>query len=72
MLGEIGNGATVNTLKPAAVTGISGAVSVRAGGETSCAVLGNGAIDCWGSNVDGQLGDGTPALVAMPASVVGL
>ena len=42
---------------PVAVTGITGAVDVRGGYDHACALLGDGTIRCWGSNVYGQLGD---------------
>jgi len=44
---------------PVAVTGATGATAVSVGGDHACALLATGAIDCWGANGDGQLGDGT-------------
>jgi alpha-tubulin suppressor-like RCC1 family protein len=45
---------------PTTVPGLApGATSVAAGGDTSCAILKTGAVRCWGSNDDGQLGDGS-------------
>jgi alpha-tubulin suppressor-like RCC1 family protein len=38
--------------------GIS-ATSVVGNGATSCAILTSGAVDCWGSNANGAVGDGT-------------
>ncbi len=35
------------------------AVDVSAGGETTCATLENGHVDCWGSDYEGILGNGT-------------
>ncbi len=35
------------------------AISISAGGTHACAVLNNGKVACWGSNSEGQLGDGT-------------
>ena len=49
--------------------------SVSAGGWHACAVAATGTIYCWGSNSNGQLGDGTttdsptPVAVAAPAGV---
>ena len=37
------------------------AIKIAASGNTSCAVLDNGTAKCWGSNSDGQLGQGTTA-----------
>jgi hypothetical protein len=36
-----------------------GAVSVAAGADHACVVLGDGSLACWGANGSGQLGDGT-------------
>jgi len=41
-------------------TGISG-TSVASNGNSSCAILASGAVDCWGASFLGQLGDGTNA-----------
>jgi hypothetical protein len=35
------------------------AAAVRAGGAQSCAVLVSAGIEFWGSNEEGQLGNGT-------------
>ena len=35
------------------------AVEIAAGEESACALLSNSSIDCWGENLDGELGDGT-------------
>lgn len=42
------------------ITGASGAsvVQLALGGGHSCALLDNGAVRCWGDNLDGQLGIG--------------
>ena len=64
--GEIGNGTTGGPGPeggydaPQAVTGITKAVSAASGGYFGvCAVLSNGAADCWGDNQDGEIGNGT-------------
>jgi alpha-tubulin suppressor-like RCC1 family protein len=43
---------------PAAIAGISGATSIAAGGDQVCVLAQSGNV-CWGSDVFGQLGDGT-------------
>jgi len=66
--GELGDGTssgpgTCNTsacsTAPAAVPGLSGAASLAAGGSGTCAVLAGNAVECWGANLYGELGDGT-------------
>ncbi|MDA8399326.1 MAG: IPT/TIG domain-containing protein [Actinomycetota bacterium] len=58
--GELGNGAVyMFTDVPTAVVGISNAVSVASGWDSSCALLATGHVDCWGDNSEGQLGNGT-------------
>ena len=43
---------------PVTVMGITNAVSVTASGLSTCAVLADGTAKCWGSNTNGQLGNG--------------
>lgn len=58
---------------PAAVTGLGGAVSLAAGDRHTCALLGDGAVACWGANTSGQLGvAGPPEARATPVAVAGL
>jgi hypothetical protein len=38
----------------------------------SCAVLGGGSVDCWGLDVDRQLGDGMTTSSNVPVGVMGL
>ncbi len=47
-------------------------VDVAAGYQHHCAVTGEGDVFCWGSNHEGQLGDGTTTDSASPVQVVGL
>jgi hypothetical protein len=48
------------------------AVSIAVGFWHSCALLEDDSVWCWGSNVYGQLGDGTQVDSAVPVRVVGL
>jgi alpha-tubulin suppressor-like RCC1 family protein len=66
-LGTLGNGTNWGpetcrdpcSTTPVAVSGISTATQVAAGGNNTCALLTGGSVDCWGENEYGQLGDGT-------------
>jgi alpha-tubulin suppressor-like RCC1 family protein len=49
-----------------------GAVALTAGGTHACALLTDGRVQCWGSNADGQLGNGGPEQTLPPVDVVGL
>ena len=73
--GQRGDG-TTNTFAagPVPVSGITTAVAVAAGYSHACALLANGAMRCWGSNVDGQLGSpSTPSGgSSVPVAVSGI
>ena len=71
--GELGNGAFGgNATTAAGVTGLaSGATAVATGDGHSCAIV-NGGVKCWGSNLYGQLGNGTNVDAASPVNVTGL
>jgi alpha-tubulin suppressor-like RCC1 family protein len=62
---------------PVVVSGLSGATAVATSGDDACAVLSSGAVECWGSNVEGELGNGTiasgdPGGSPVPTRVSGL
>jgi len=55
------------------VQGLAGSVtSIGTGLNHTCAVLVSGALECWGENTDGQLGDGTTVTRSLPVNVTGL
>ena len=67
--GEFGNGTSGNLGSiPVAVSGIINAIVVAAGYYYACAVLSDGTVQCWGSNVAGQLGNGTQATTGCQCS----
>jgi hypothetical protein len=43
---------------------LMGAVAIATGDRSSCAVMHDGAVDCWGDNTSGQLGTGDTSPVA--------
>lgn len=65
--GQVGDGTKEFAAKPAKVAGLPvAAVEVRAAGDSTCALLVNGKVYCWGADQYGQLGNGSlyePSLV---------
>ncbi len=80
--GELGDGTTTSSTVPVAVSGLSSGVAAVStslnsgmGGSTgahSCAVTTAGAVMCWGTNTNGELGDGTTTDSLVPVAVSGL
>jgi alpha-tubulin suppressor-like RCC1 family protein len=70
--GELGNGTAVNAplAGPQPVPGLTTAVGISAGDSHTCALLANGTIACWGSNADGQIGNGTTNNALSPTAVI--
>jgi alpha-tubulin suppressor-like RCC1 family protein len=73
--GKLGSGST-NTpaYVPEYVQGLEGVVSLAVSNTHVCAVLGDGTVQCWGSNAWGQLGVGstTPSSSSVPLEVIGI
>ena len=63
--GALGNGGEGDSASPVEVEGVggtgtlTGVADVVGDGDNSCALLTTGAVDAWGSGIDGELGDGT-------------
>jgi len=79
--GELGDGSSASRSTPARVAGVGDAVAVAAGhpaaryrhsvglGAYACAVHRGGSVSCWGSNGEGELGDGTSTSRPTPGRV---
>jgi alpha-tubulin suppressor-like RCC1 family protein len=71
--GQLGDGTTVNHGATVDVALPAGSLaSLSAGGHHTCAVRIDGGALCWGSNFNGQLGDGTNQSSSLPVPVIGL
>ena len=57
--------------RPALVPGLTGVVTAACGYRHACALLGSGALYCWGHNINGEVGDGTRVERTTPALVPG-
>src|SRR5215475_2399616 len=70
-LGQLGNGSTDNSSVPTLGTVAQNWVSIDTGGGASashtCGVRTDGTARCFGSNSNGQLGDGTNSAHTFPA-----
>ena len=75
---QLGDGTTTPRTTPVAVKGVggsgtlSGVAAIAAGNNHSCALTTAGAVHCWGSNGNGQLGDGSATQRTAPVAVTGL
>ncbi|MCP3136580.1 RCC1 domain-containing protein [Pyxidicoccus xibeiensis] len=71
--GQLGDGTRLHRAAPVRVAGLADeAVDVAAGMTSTCAVLRDGRVACWGGNASGQLGDGSQTDRASPVTVEGL
>jgi hypothetical protein len=70
--GQLGDGTFENRASPVRVLGIDNAVDVAAGGWTTCAVLRDDTVWCWGYGERGGLGNGARGNSATPVQVLGL
>jgi alpha-tubulin suppressor-like RCC1 family protein len=72
--GELGDGDTTDKPTPQTVVGLTGVVALTTEGTAghTCALLKGGTMECWGSNVNGKLGDGTTVDRTTPVPVLGV
>jgi alpha-tubulin suppressor-like RCC1 family protein len=71
--GKLGNDSTTNSVVPVPVSGLtSGVTALAVGSLFACAVTSAGAVECWGFNNDGELGDNSSANSSVPVQVLGL
>lgn len=70
--GRLGTGSTnILAWVPASVTGGRTFSTISAGGTHSCGLDAEGLAYCWGTNAQGQLGNGTTTMSATPVAVSG-
>jgi alpha-tubulin suppressor-like RCC1 family protein len=71
--GQLGDGSRTDRTKPVNVKNLSSpAVAVVAGWEHTCALDETGAVQCWGRNKEGELGNGGTQRSSEPVAVEGL
>ena len=71
--GQLGDGTTTDRLTPTPVIGLSSDVTaITTGRNHTCALLATDAVECWGYNPDGRLGDGSTIDRLTPTPVTGL
>ena len=71
--GQLGDGTTGDSNTPVDVFGLATGVSaIAAADRHACAAILGGGVKCWGSNGDGQLGDGTTTARLAPVDVLDL
>jgi len=73
--GQLGDGSTTNRSTPTQTSSLGTgrtAVAISSGFESTCALLDDGTVSCWGLNNYGQLGDGTTNNRSTPAQTSSL
>ena len=58
--GQLGDGSTSDHFTPAVIIGLGKpAIQISANGRHACALRNDNQLGCWGSNFNGEVGDGT-------------
>jgi alpha-tubulin suppressor-like RCC1 family protein len=57
---------------PVQVNGITNASAISSGADYACALLSDRTVKCWGSNLEGELGNGTATNSSTPVRVSGI
>jgi large repetitive protein len=71
--GQLGDGMFTSKETWQAVTGVTGVpIDMVAGFNQACVVLPGGSVQCWGSDLNGQLGNNSTDNSAVPVTVVGV
>jgi alpha-tubulin suppressor-like RCC1 family protein len=65
----LGDGTTTNSVTPVAVSGSSVFTHLSVGRHFACATT-TGTTYCWGSNYEGNIGDGTTTDRSVPTAVL--
>lgn len=75
--GQVGDGTTIDRLTPVTVIAgagstdpLTGVRSVAGGWFHTCALMLDATVKCWGTNEQGQLGDGTTTNRTAPVTVI--
>ncbi len=71
--GQIGNATSgSNEIDPAVAVGVTDARALFGGDDHTCAILGNGSMQCWGDNENGELGAGSAFINNKAVPVIGM
>ena len=73
--GQLGNGTKTDSSTPVEVkglTGVTGLAPAKHLGRYSCALKSDGTVWCWGTNLQGQLGNNSSSPSTTPVQVSGL